>query len=93
MLRLLSLAVAAAVWLGSIAAVGSDAAVARTLLAQTPLIGGVTDTSAVLVVRTSKPATVVVHYGIAALDIATAPVATRSPRCIPAHGYDAGPGP
>src|SRR6476659_8829572 len=85
MLRLLSLAVAAAVWLGSIAAVGSDAAVARALLAQTPLIGGVTDTSAVLVVRTSKPATVVVHYGIAAHDLATAPVVTRSTRDNAAH--------
>jgi alkaline phosphatase D len=84
MLRLL-VAVAAAVWLGSIAAAGSDAAVARALLAQTPLIGGVTDTSAVLVVRTSKPATVVVHYGIAALDIATAPMVTRSTRDNAAH--------
>jgi alkaline phosphatase D len=50
----------------------------KVRLAQTPLVGGVTDTSAVLVVRTTKAATVVVHYGIGNLDSATAPVATRS---------------
>jgi alkaline phosphatase D len=76
--RLWGLAVAAAICFASIAAAGSDGATTRAVLAQTPLVGGVTDTSAVLVVRTSKPATVVVHYGIGLLDAVTAPVVTRS---------------
>jgi alkaline phosphatase D len=45
-------------------------------LAQTPLVGGVTDTSATLVVRTSKPATVVLHYGVGLLGSATPPTTT-----------------
>ena len=46
-------------------------------LAQTPLVGGVTDTSADIVVRTTaKSASVVVRYGTGLLDSATAPVDT-----------------
>ena len=58
---------------------------ARAVVAQTPLLGAVTDTSAVLVVRTSKPATVVVHYGTGVLDSATAPVVTKSTHDNAAH--------
>ena len=78
-------ALAASICFASIAAGGSDAAVARAVVAQTPLLGAVTDTSAVLVVRTSKPATVVVHYGTGVLDSATAPVVTKSTHDNAAH--------
>jgi len=53
-------------------------------LAQTPLAGGVTDTTAVLVVRTTQAATVVVHYGIGTLTSATGPFVTS-----PDHDYAA----
>jgi alkaline phosphatase D len=79
------LAVAASICFASTGASGSDAATTAAALAQIPLVGGVTDTSAVLVVRTSKPATVVVHYGIGVLDAATAPVVTRSSHDDAAH--------
>src|SRR4051812_5458584 len=80
------LAVAAAICFASVAAAGSAGAKTKAVvLAQTPLVGGVTDTSATLVVRTSKPATVVVHYGIGLLDSATVPVATRSAHDEGAH--------
>jgi alkaline phosphatase D len=69
---------AAAICFAMIGAAGSDGATAAAVLAQVPLVGGVTDTSAVLVVRTSKPATVVVHYGVRVLASTTAPVVTRS---------------
>ena len=71
------LAVAAASFVVPTAAAVADGA-PKARLAQTPLVGGVTDTSAVLVVRTTKAATVVVHYGIGLLASATAPVATLS---------------
>ncbi len=82
--RLACLAAGAAIALASTAA-GSDGAVRAAVLAQTPLVGGVTDTSAVLVVRTSKPATVVVHYGTGVLDSRSAAVATRSTDDNAAH--------
>jgi hypothetical protein len=73
------LALMAAICLASLAPGGSaDAKSKKAVLAQTPLVGGVTDTSAVLIVRTSKPAKVVVHYGPGLLDAATAPVLTRA---------------
>jgi len=55
------------------------------VLAQTPLVGGVTDTSAAIVVRTTKTATVVVHYGIGALTSTTAPVVTATDHDYAAH--------
>jgi alkaline phosphatase D len=76
--RLWWLAVAAATCVASTWAAVADGAPKVPGLAQTPLVGGVTDTSAVLVVRTTKSATVVVHYGIGLLASATAPVATLS---------------
>ena len=81
------LAVAAAICLAcvSVAAAADGKKTKAATLAQTPLAGGVTDTSAMLVVRTSKPAKVVVRYGIAALDTATAPVATQSSEDDAAH--------
>ena len=54
-------------------------------LAQIPLVGGVTDTSAVLVVRTTKGASVVVHYGVGLLDSETAPVTTVAAHDDAAH--------
>jgi alkaline phosphatase D len=81
-----ALGVAAAVCLVSVAPAGSAGAkTKKAVLAQTPLVGGVTDTSAVLVVRTSKPAKVVVHYGTGLLDAATAPVVTKSTHDNAAH--------
>ena len=77
-IRLWGPALAASICFASTAAGPSDAALARAVVAQTPLLGAATDTSAVLVVRTSKPATVVVHYGTGVLDSATAPVVTKS---------------
>jgi len=77
--RLWWLAVAAATTLvASTAAAVAGGGQTVPVLAQTPLVGGVTDTSAVLVVRTTKAAIVVVHYGIGVLASATAPVATLS---------------
>jgi len=60
--------------LATVALAGSGVAT----LAQTPLVGGVTDTSAVLVVRTTKPASVVVRYGIGALDSVSSTAMTDS---------------
>jgi alkaline phosphatase D len=72
-------AVAAAICFSSVAPGSSaEAKSKKAILAQTPLVGGVTDASAVLIVRTSKPAKVVVHYGPGLLDAATAPVLTRA---------------
>jgi alkaline phosphatase D len=80
------LAVAAAICLASVAPAGAtDGKTKKAVLAQIPLVSGVTDTSAVLVVRTSKPAKVVVHYGTGALDVATAPIVTRAEHDDAAH--------
>jgi alkaline phosphatase D len=74
-----ALAAAAAICVASVAPAGAaDGKTGKAVLAQTPLVGGVTDTSAVLVVRTTKPAKVVVHYGTGLLDAATVPVVTQS---------------
>jgi alkaline phosphatase D len=82
------LAVVAAICVASVATAGSADAKKKpkkAVLAQAPLVGGVTDTSAVLVVRTSRPAKVVVRYGVGLLDTATAPVATQSGHDNAAH--------
>jgi alkaline phosphatase D len=79
------LAVAAAICLASVAPAAAVAKAKGAALAQIPLIGGVTDTSAVLVVRTSKPAAVTVHYGTGVLDTATAKVSTRAEDDNAAH--------
>jgi alkaline phosphatase D len=70
--------IAAAACLASAAPGIARTGTSTPVLAQTPLVGGVTDISAVVVVRTTKPATVVVHYGIGLLDSATPPVTTLS---------------
>ena len=82
--RLWCLAVAAAtcfVWTPAVA----DGKTKIATLAQTPLVGGVTDTSAVLVVRTTKAATVVIHYGSGLLTSTTAPVTTVAAEDNGAH--------
>ena len=84
--RFWGLVLAAGLCFAATAGAGSHVATDhRAGLAQTPLIGGVTDTSAVLVVRTSRPATVVVHYGTGVLDSAAAPVVTKSTHDDAAH--------
>jgi alkaline phosphatase D len=70
--------IAAAACLASAAPGVAHTGTSTPVLAQTPLVGGVTDTSAVVVVRSTKPATVVVHYGVGLLDSATSPVTTLS---------------
>ena len=84
--RLGALAVAAATCVATTAAaVAGNKPPQVAVLAQTPLIGAVTDTSALIVVRTTRPATVVVHYGNGLLDSSTAPVSAPSADNDAAH--------
>jgi alkaline phosphatase D len=83
--RLVAVAVATATCVATSAAADAGNKPKVAVLAQTPLIGAVTDTSALVVVRTTKPATVVVHYGSGLLDSSTAPVGTVSSDNDAAH--------
>jgi alkaline phosphatase D len=67
------------------AAAEALAAGSAAKLAQTPLVGGVTDTSAVVVVRSSTSATVTLHYGIGTLDSIAGPSATTKTHDNTAH--------